>query len=356
MDVVQRKALWCVTERKGYAHHCTLNQGSLAYIQHICQSPDSPYINHHYHPQDSLKVLNVLTGVFKSSTKLPQNIPECEITEVRAHPVRELIFVTLRGEILVLCTATAAWVGVLKFPTVCTTNQTIRVSNPFPTRKVELRFDEYGRGSGGHNTISICKVAHFMHLGKFRLRCWVVYHFEFPTVEELKVDNTEITEDKLGGGSLKFITNWKSVVDVIECTNATVSGHPWINLRSKQTGEFLRGASRSTKVFINTFKESIIPEDLEGIHLTHAGPVHQFPTQGKGREKETEAEIKWFSLSGQSEVTKMKKDLPKDTPYAERRAPFCFSSRKSESPQLSERYLIVDQGSEVLLFSFEPAW
>lgn len=335
-------------------HHCTLNQGSLAYIQHICQSPDSPYIDHHYHPQDSLKVLNVLSGVLQSSTKLPQHIPECEITEVRAHPVRELIFVALREEVLVFSTTTTAWVGVLKFPILCTTNQTIRVNNSLSTRKLELRFDEHGRGSAGvHNTLS---VAHFMHLGKFRLRCWVIYHFELPTVEELKAENTETTEDKLGGGSLKFITNWRSAVDIIECTSATVSGHPWINLRSKQTGEFLRGASRSTKVFIGTFKETIIPKDLEGIRLTHVGPVHRLPTQDKGKGKETEAEIKWFSLSGQSEVTKMKKDLPKDTPYTERRAPFCFSSRKSESPQLSERYLIVDQGSEVLLFSFEPAW
>lgn len=361
MDVAQRKVLWCVTERKGYVHHCTLNQNFLSYIQHVCKSPDSPCIDHVYQPPDSLRVLNVLTGVLKSSTKLPQQISGREITEVQAHPVRELIFITFSDEILVFSTTTTAWVGVLRLPILFATDRAITVDPSSPPPKVrkvvlELRFDECGRGSGARNTISVCKVADFIHLGKLKRRCWVIYHFEFPMVEELEADNAETSEE-----ILKLIVNWKPIVDIIGFADATVSGHPWINLRSKQTGEFLRyGSSRCTKVFISTFKEAqSAPEHLEGIQLARTNLAHQFSARdkGKGKGKEAEAEVKWFLLSDHSEVTKMKKDLPKDTPYAERRMPFCFSSsRQSESPQLSERYLIVDQGWEILLFSFEPAW
>lgn len=361
MDVVQRKVLWCVTERKGYVHYCTLNQNFLSYIQHVCKSPYPEWIDHVYQPPDSLRVLNVLTGVLKSSTKLPQQISGREITEVQTHPVRELIFIAFSDEILVFSTTTTAWVGVLKLPILFATDRAVTIDLSSHLRKarkvaLELRFDECGRGSGDRNTISVCKVAHFMHLGKLKRCCWVIYHFEFPTVEELEADNIETSEE-----TLKPIVNWKPIVDIIGSADATPSGHPWMNLKSKQTGGILRhGSSRCAKVFISTFKEvKSAPEHLEGIQLARANLAHQFPAQdkGKGKGKEAEAEVKWFLLSDHSEVTKMKKDLPKDTPYAERRMPFSFSSsRQSESPQLNERYLTVDQGWEVLLFSFEPAW
>lgn len=364
MDVVRRKILWCFTERKGYIHHCAFNKSSLSYIQHSCEVHGSFFqpAQHACNPQDSLKVLDALTGVFKSSTTFPKEMYGRVIKEVRAHPVRELIFVTVSDGILVFSKVTADWVGMLKLPMLSTTSQTVTVDTSLAARESawELRFDGCGPWADARNTISICMIAHF--LAKARLRCWVIHKFELPTVEELEEeDNTATTKSGLSGGSLKLITSWKWAVEMIECTGALVSNYPWINLRSKQTGGFLRRDNeRSTTVFISTFKEvSSAPEHLKGIHFIYAGAGNQLSIKGKGKGngKETEVEIKWYSLSNLSGVTKMRKGLQEDTPYADRRMPFYLpSARQSETPQLKERYMVIDQGLDVLLFSFEPAW
>lgn len=358
MDVVRRKIIWCITERKGYIHHCAFNKSSLSYIQHICET-DGSFVRHVCNAQDSLKVLDALTGVVKSSTKFPKEISGRVIKEVRAHPVRELIFMTIFDGILVFSKVTADWVGILKLPMLCTTSRAVTVDKSLATREGawELRFDGYGPGADARNTISICTIAHLME--KVRLRCWVIHRFEFPTVEELEADNTATTKSGNSGGSLKLITNWKWAVEMIECAGAQISNYPWINLRSKQTGGFLRRASdRSTTVFISTFKEvASAPEHLKGLQFIYVGAGNQLPIKSKGKGKEPEVEIKWYSLSNLSEVTKMRKDLQEDTPYADRRMSFFLpSARQSETPQLKERYMVIDQGWDVLLFSFEPAW
>lgn len=358
MDVVQRKILWCVTEKKGYhIDHCAFNQSSLSYIQY--KTTNYPYVKHSYNaqepPQNSLNVLDALTGVLKSSTKFPKEISGRVIKEVRAHPVRELIFVRLHDGIVIFSKVTADWVGMLKLPTLHTTSQTIKVDKSLPKHKgkCELRFDGYGPGADARNTISICMIAHL--IGKAKLRCWVIHTFEFPTVEELEANNTATTK---GGGSMKLITSWKWAVKIIECTDAPISNYPWINLRSKQTGGFLRAIGRSTSVFISTFKEvASPPKHLRGIQFIYVGAGNQLSIKGKEKDRETEVEIKWYILSSLSGVTKLRKDLHKDTPYAERRLPFSLPSpRHSRAPQLKERYMVINQEYDVLLFSFEPAW
>lgn len=352
MDVAQRKILWCITERKGYVHHCTLSKRTLSYIQHICETPDFPYILHTYGCQDSLKVLDIQTGVLESSTGFPPGISNRQIKGSRAHPVRELIFITFCDEIMVFSTVTADWVGTLKLPALSTTGETVAVLDT-RVNAWELKFDEYGPRSDTRNTVSVCRVVDLMRLGTFRLRCWIIHQFECPTVEELEIDNAD-SHNKEG---IKLITNWKHTVEIIDCADTPISDSPEIYLRSKQMGTFLRPiGDRSTKAIISTFKEvESAPADLQGIHFAYAGPPRI--VRSGDMEKETEIKIRWFSLSGLSEITKMRKTLPKDTPYAERRLPFNFSTvRQSGSPQLKERYMAINQGWGVLLFNFEPKW
>lgn len=358
MDVVRGKLLWCIEDPKGSAFHCTLNRSILSYIQYA--NPQFDVTSGERCPL-SLVALDILTGAFKSSTKLHLGRDSGrEIREARAHPRRELIFVLLCNEIMVFSTITMDWVGALKLLVVSASSNHYLGYSPYALRggEWELQFDEYEPKGSARDRVSA------YGLEPLKRNYFVVQSFELPTAEELEALSKPDEESVDVGpeASHKPITSWKrQPIEILDARGVMTHfmDHPEINIKAKQIAVILPSSNfKSNRAIIYTYKEETqVPEMF--VISAAAGEGSPVRGKGKGKEKSEEvgAEIKWFIPSAKSEVTKMRKNLPKDTPYINRRMAASLSSlRGYKGPQLKERYMVFDQGTDVFLSSFSPPW
>lgn len=370
-------------ETKGCVQECTLNKSVLSYLQQ--PTPSYNALSGERYPA-SLIVLDVRTGALKSNTKLcRERTSEFIIQGVRAHPRRELIFVLTCKEIMVFSTITMDWLGAIGMVVIST-----GVPTPGPNGRWELQFDEYGSRCGARDTLSVCGSRYFFDGpgGSLPMRCFVIHQFELPTAEEFEVEDSKAAKDKpiekgvnadlkfeVGGAEaakdkpnekgvnadlkspLKPIINWKrgpvEILDGKDFLKTNTVIHPEVNLRAKQAAVLLpTRSSKSYTAIIHTYKEE---DYVPRVFVVSAVPGQLSSAEGKNEEAETK--IKWFTPSVRSEVTKMRKNLPKGTSYAGRRMIVNFPNLLgSRNPHLRERYMVFNQDYNVFLLSFSPPW